>query len=170
MKQILIAIITLFAATAHADGTLKASFSDAAWDGIKIPAGQQCARFGGKGATPIIKVEQIPEGTNALVMEFSDQTYQPMNNGGHGKIAYRIVSGSKQTTIPSVAGHSFDLPAGFLLIEAQRAPTWDKAGAYLPPCSGGNGNTYAVTVKAVKEANGKIGAILAATTIKMGQY
>lgn len=170
MKQILIAIIAIFAATAHADGALKASLAEVAWDGNNIPAGQQCARFGGKGATPAIKVEQIPAGANALVMEFSDQTYQPMNNGGHGKIAYRITSGSKQTTIPSVAGHSFDLPDGFILIEAQRAPTWDKAGAYLPPCSGGKGNTYSVTVRAVKEADGKIGATLAETTIKMGQY
>lgn len=170
MKQILIAVITLFAATAHADGALKASFADAVWDGNKIPAGQQCARFGGKGATPAIKIEQIPEGANALVMEFSDQTYLPMNNGGHGKIAYRITSGSKQTTIPSVAGHSFDLPASFLLIEAQRAPTWDKPGAYLPPCSGGKGNTYTVTVKAVKEADGKIISKLAETTINMGRY
>lgn len=170
MKKILIAVIAMFAATAHADSVLKASFADAVWDGNKIPAGQQCARFGGNGATPTIKVEQIPEGANALVMEFSDQTYLPMNNGGHGKIAYRITSDRKQATIPPVSGHSFDLPASFLLIEAQRAPTWDKAGAYLPPCSGGKGNTYTVTVKAVKETDGKIIATLGETTIKMGRY
>ncbi|KAF0205187.1 MAG: hypothetical protein FD173_1238 [Gallionellaceae bacterium] len=170
MKQALIAIFTLFVSTAHAEGALRASLADAAWDGNKIPAGQQCARFGGKGATPVIKVEQIPVGANALVIEFSDLTYQPMNNGGHGKIAYRIASGSKQTTIPSVAGHSFDLPSGFFLIEAQRAPSWDKAGAYLPPCSGGKGNTYVVTVKAVKEVDGKISTSLAETTVKIGLY
>lgn len=56
MKKIAFAILTLFAASAHAEGALKASFTDAAWDGNKIPAGQQCARFGGKGATPGLKL------------------------------------------------------------------------------------------------------------------
>lgn len=170
MNKIAFAILALFAASAHAEGALKASFTDAAWDGNKIPAGQQCARFDGKGATPGLKVGQIPAGANALVMEFSDQTYQPMNDGGHGKIGYRIASGTKRASLPSVPGHTFDLPSGFFLVEAQRAPTWDKAGAYLPPCSGGKGNTYVVTIKAVKEADGKVGATLAETSLKMGQY
>jgi hypothetical protein len=170
MKKTIFVLLALLCASAHADGELKAGFNDNAWDGSKVPAGQQCARFGGKGATPAIRVEQIPTGANALVMEFSDQTYQPMNDGGHGKIGYRIASGTRQSNIPSVPGHTFDLPAGFFLVEAQRAPAWDKAGAYLPPCSGGKGNSYLVTVKAVKEVNGKAGATLAETTLKMGQY
>ncbi len=170
MKKTIFAILTLFAASTHAEGAFKASFTDAAWDGNKIPAGQQCGRFGGKGATPGFKVEQIPASANALVIEFSDQTYQPMNDGGHGKIGYHIASGTKQVSLPSVPGHTFDLPAEFFLVEAQRAPTWDKAGAYLPPCSGGKGNTYMMTIKAVKETDGKVGTTLAETSLKMGQY
>lgn len=170
MKRTIFVILALLAASAHAESVLKVSFVDDAWNGSKVPAGQQCARFGGKGATPALRVEQIPAGANALVLEFSDQTYQPMNDGGHGKIGYRIASRIKQASIPSVPGHSFELPAGFFLVEAQRAPTWDKAGAYLPPCSGGKGNTYLVKVRAVKDEGGKAGATLAETTLNMGQY
>ncbi|MDD4912123.1 MAG: hypothetical protein PHP57_07490 [Sideroxydans sp.] len=170
MKKIAFVILALLASSVHAESAFKASFTDAAWDGNKIPAGQQCARFGGKGATPSLKVEQIPAGANALVMEYSDQTYQPMNDGGHGKIGYRIAGGTKRVSLPSVPGHSFDLPSDFFLVEAQRAPTWDKAGAYLPPCSGGKGNTYVVTIKAVKEIDGKVSAMLAETSLKMGLY
>ena len=171
MRTIVFAIFSLLVSGAHADGTqFAASFVDPAWDGIKVPAGQQCERFGGSGSTPVIKVEHIPGKANVLVMEFSDQTYQPMNNGGHGKIGYRIAKDAKQTTIPPVAGHTFDLPTGFFVVEAQRAPSWDKAGAYLPPCSGGKGNSYYVTVKAVKEVDGKVSEVLAETAIKMGQY
>lgn len=171
MKKIVFVIFSLFATFAYADGSpLTASFTAPGWDGVKVPAGQQCARFGGNGSTPVIKVEHIPGKTSALVLEFSDQTYQAMDNGGHGKIGYRIAKDAKQAIIPAVAGHTFDLPIGFFLVEAQRAPTWDKAGAYLPPCSGGKGNSYYVTVKAVKEVDGKVSEVLAETAIKMGRY
>lgn len=171
MKKFAFVIFSLVTTFANADGTpFAATFTDPAWDGIKVPTGQQCARFGGSGSTPVIKVEHVPGKANALVMEYSDQTYQAMDKGGHGKIGYRIAKNTGQETIPAVAGHTFDLPTGFFLVEAQRAPTWDKAGAYLPPCSGGKGNSYYVTVKAVKEADGKVSEVLAETTIKMGQY
>ncbi|MFH2133989.1 MAG: hypothetical protein ABII81_02255 [Pseudomonadota bacterium] len=170
MKQALFFFLALIAANAYAEDKLKVSLADAAWDGNHIPAGQQCARFGGNGSTPLLKVDQIPNGANALVMEFSDQTYQAMDNGGHGKIGYRIAAGKNSAMIPSLAGHSFALPKGFFLVEAQRAPNWDKAGAYLPPCSGGKGNAYVVTVKAVKENAGKVKATLADATIRLGVY
>lgn len=171
MKKIVFIIFSIFVTSVHADNTpFVASFADPAWNGIKVPAGQQCARFGGNGSTPVIKVEHIPGKANAIVMEFSDQTYQPMDKGGHGKIGFRIANGDQAPVIPAVAGHTFDLPPGFFIVEAQRAPTWDKAGAYLPPCSGGKGNSYYVVVKAVKEANGKVREVLAETAIKMGQY
>ncbi len=72
--------------------------------------------------------------------------------------------------VPPVRGHTFDLPVPFFLIEAQRAPLWDKAGAYLPPCSGGKGNEYYVTVRAVKEVNGGIREVLGQAEVSLGQY
>jgi hypothetical protein len=91
-----------------------------------------------------------------------------MDNGGHGKIGYRI--SHEDVLVPSLPGHSFELPDGFFLVEAQRAPTWDKAGAYLPPCSGGKGNRYAVTVKAVEVSKGEVIRVLEQTTLSMGSY
>ena len=67
-------------------------------------------------------------------------------------IGYRIPPGTTEATVPSVPGHTFDLPEGFFLVAAHVNPSWDKAGAYMPPCSGGRGNRYDVTVKAVFEA------------------
>ncbi|MES9862455.1 MAG: type 1 glutamine amidotransferase domain-containing protein [Candidatus Thiodiazotropha sp. LLP2] len=64
----------------------------------------------------------------------------------------------------------FDLPDNFFLIEAQRAPSWDMEGAYLPPCSGGKGNDYYVTIKAVSEINGGIRKILSEVELPLGQY
>ena len=171
MKYSAIILLSIFAANAYSDkAPLDASLADPAWDGAKVPAGQQCEKFGGEGSTPLLTIQQIPAGANAVVMEYSDRDYPAMDHGGHGKFGYRIPPGSSTANIPSVTGHTFDLPKGFFLIEAQRAPTWDKAGAYLPPCSGGKGNDYYVTVKAVKEIDGGIREVLGETEVPLGQY
>jgi hypothetical protein len=171
MKRITIILLTLLTGNTYADNIpLSVSMANPAWDGEKIPTGQQCDKFGGKGATPKLAIEQIPAGTNAIVMEYSDRTYQPMDHGGHGKFGYRIQPNISTVNIPEVSGHTFELPKGFFLIEAQRAPTWDKAGAYLPPCSGGKGNEYYVTVKAVKELNGGIREVLRESEVILGKY
>ena len=150
---------------------LEISFADSLWNGKNIPAGQQCDRFGGDGATPRLIVKNIPAGTNALIMEYSDKDYPPMDNGGHGKIGYKITTGTQHVTIPSVPGHTFDLPKGFFLVSAQKAPDWDKAGAYMPPCSGGKGNLYYVTVKAVYDApEGKQSQLLGKVRLTLGRY
>lgn len=154
-------------------GHLTLSFADDAWDGKKIPRGQQCQRFGGKSpGTPRLSVKNIPAGANALVMEYSDLSYSPMNNGGHGKIGYRIAEGTSETVIPSVPGHTFDLPKDFFLVKAHASPSWDLAGAYLPPCSGGGGNTYQVKVKAVRQASpdAKDYELLASADLTLGKY
>lgn len=148
------------------------ALADPAWDGQKIPKGQQCRKFGGHGETPALSVDGIPAGANALIMEFSDRSHQPMDNGGHGKIGFRIDPGTTVVTIPSVPGHTFDLPAGFFLVAAHRNPSWDKAGAYMPPCSGGKGNLYYVTVKAVYEAPSKSeeSKLLGKGKLNIGRY
>jgi hypothetical protein len=150
---------------------LDISFADSIWTGKEIPKGQQCSRFGGNAETPKLVVKNIPAGTNALIMEYSDRSYQPMDNGGHGIIGYYISSGSQQVTIPSVPGHTFDLPKGFFLVSAHQGSTWDKAGAYMPPCSGGNGNLYVVKVKAVYDApEGQESKLLGEGNLSLGRY
>src|SRR5688500_18097487 len=130
---------------------LEAKLADDAWDGVEVPEGQQCQKFGGKGLSPALAVSGIPNGASHLVLEWSDRTYPPMDKGGHGKVAYAIESGKTEVTVPSVPGHTVELPSGFSVVEQHKAPTWDKPGAYLPPCSGGRGNSYYVTVKAVHQ-------------------
>ncbi|MCU7885549.1 MAG: hypothetical protein KZQ82_15265 [Candidatus Thiodiazotropha sp. (ex Lucinoma annulata)] len=171
MKYSAIILLTLFTFNVNADNKpLSVSLTDPAWDGKTVPVGQQCEKFGGKGITPLLTIQQIPEGASAIIMEYSDRTYQPMDHGGHGKFGYRIQPNSTAVNIPSVAGHTFNLPNNFFLIEAQRAPTWDKEGAYLPPCSGGKGNDYYVTVKAVMEVDGGIRKVLGEAELPLGKY
>jgi hypothetical protein len=148
---------------------LEARFVDPAWDGDKVPDGQQCGRFEGEGVTPEIVVGGIPAEAEMLVLEFSDRSYEPMDNGGHGKVGYRIAAGASEVTVPSAPGHTTDLPEGFVVVAEHQAPNWDKAGAYLPPCSGGRGNAYYVTVKAVREAGGQLEE-LASAVLEMGKF
>jgi len=130
---------------------LQLDLADPDWDGEWIPKEQKCQRFGGENpSTPRIHVGNIPEGSDAIVLEFSDRDYAPMNNGGHGIIGFTIPEGTSEVEIPSVPGHTFDLPEGFFLIQEHRAPSFDTAGAYMPPCSGGSGHSYYATVKAVE--------------------
>ena len=88
--------------------TLEVAFADAAWNGKTVPKGQQCRRFGGNGATPALAVGNLPAEANAIILEFSDRDVPKMDNGGHGKIGYRIPSGAGKVVIPSVPGHTFD--------------------------------------------------------------
>jgi len=152
---------------------LDVSFADSAWNGKKVPSGQQCQKFGGTNpSTPRLMIKDIPQGTNAIIMEYSDRSYAPMDRGGHGKIGYRIPENTREVTIPSVPGHSFDLPKGFFIIAPHQSPAWDKAGAYMPPCSGGRGNSYYVTVKAVYQASGEKTKfkLLGQTVLELGRY
>ena len=129
---------------------LRVSLADPAWDGVNIPEGQQCERNGGVDpAAPSILVQDIPDGADAIILEFSDRDYRPMDNGGHGKVGFRITGESSDVTIPSFPSNTFDLPEGFFVVQEHRASGFGKAGGYMPPCSGGVGHEYYVTVKAV---------------------
>lgn len=164
-KQILMASIAagFFSTSAMA---LDVSFADKQWNNTKVPAGQQCQKFGGKNpGTPALSVSDIPAGADALVMAFSDRDSPAMNNGGHGVLSFSLSPASSETDIPSVPGHTFEVPAKFKSLEAHRGPNWDKAGAYMPPCSGGKDHAYYVTVKAV---NGD--KVLSETVLEMGKY
>jgi len=150
---------------------LQVSFADPAWNGKTVPPGQQCNRFGGNGSTPRLIIKNIPAEANALILEYSDRDYAPMDNGGHGKIGYKIQQGASEVTTPSVPGHSFTLPEGYFLVAAHNNPSWDTAGAYMPPCSGGKGNFYYVTVKAVyQSASNAQPKVLATAKLSLGMY
>lgn len=150
---------------------LSLSFTDPRWDGGNVPDGQQCLRFGGREpGTPELKVGGIPATADALVVEYTDRSWGAV--GWHGKIGFNIEPGVTTYVIPSVPGHSFDLPEGFYLIAEHRAPHWDVAGAYLPPCSGGLGNSYYATVKAIVKAKSDDNKplLLAENVIQMGKF
>lgn len=146
--------------------TVEVTLTDPAWDGMKIPEGQQCQKFGGNmPATPKLQVTSIPAGSDSIVLEYSDRDSKKMNNGGHGRMSYMIDAMVKSVDIPSVAGHSFELPAKFKMIEKHRGAGWDKEGAYMPPCSGGKGHAYYVTVKTMKDD-----MVTAETVLEMGKF
>ncbi len=145
---------------------LEVKLSDSVWDGVKIPVGQQCNKFGGESpATPKLHVMDIPSGSDSIVLEYSDRDSKKMDNGGHGRMSYSIDAMSKVVDIPSVPGHSFDLPEKFTIIEAHRGAGWDKEGAYMPPCSGGNNHAYYVTIKTMKGD-----MVTAKTVLALGKF
>lgn len=132
---------------------LEISFANPEWDGKNIPITRRCGSP--DASTPRLIVNNIPSGSNAIIMEYSDKDWPEMDDGGHGKIGYRIAKGTTVITVPSVPANTFDLPDGFFLVDAHQGPSNFKAGAYMPPCSGGMGNLYDVTVKAVYKASSK---------------
>ncbi len=153
-SRTLYVVILFFAATSISFAKpLKAEIVDPSWNGTLVPKGQQCDRFGGKGSTPEMLISGLPKGTEIVVLEFSDRHSRRMNNGGHGSIAMLVEPNASELKFPSVAGHTFTLPPGVILVREHRNPDWDIAGAYMPPCSGGNGNYYYVKVIAAKIKN-----------------
>ena len=170
--SLIVIFFSFGASAAEPVGQLQVVFADSKWDGKKIPYNQQCLRDGGKGATPKLTVKNIPNEANALIFEYSDATYAPMNYGGHGKIGYNITPGTAEVTVPPVLGNSFTVPEGFFIVSPHSNPSWDKAGAYLPPCSGGRGNSYYVTVKAVVLSQDKIKMppVLGIAKLNLGNY
>ncbi len=147
------------------------AFANSLWDGKKVPDGQQCNKFGGDAQTPELLISNIPTNANAVIMEYSDRDASHMDNGGHGKVGYRLAENTQKVSVPAIKGHTFDLPEGFFLVKAHANPAWDKAGAYMPPCSGGRGNRYYVTVKAVYDApEGQESLLLAKGKLELGKY
>jgi hypothetical protein len=141
------------------------AFADDAWNGETIPDGQQCASDGGEGATPAFDVSGIPEGTTDILVAFSDESNEPMNNGGHGSISFPVTAGETTMTLPSVPGETDELPEG-VTIAAPNARGDEATPGYIPPCSGGAGNLYSALVTAIDHT----GAELASARIELGTY
>ncbi|MSQ60734.1 MAG: hypothetical protein EXR36_14125 [Betaproteobacteria bacterium] len=142
--------------------------SDVRWRDHTVPEGQQCKRDGGNGASPRMAVGRLPEGTNRILLEFSDKSDKKLNNGGHGRLGLQVSEGATGVMVPSIPGHTFQFPSDRMyVIEPHRGD--DEPGAYLPPCSGGMMHLYSVRVMAAREENGKI-TVLAAEDVILGYY
>jgi len=89
-----------------------------------------------------------------------------MDDGGHGIIAFAVTPTDGTASLPSVPGGTADLPEGVSVATASRGTGDYASPGYLPPCSGGQGNTYSATVTALDSA----GIELAAGKIELGKY
>ena len=56
--------LILAALNAQAETRLTVRFANPAWNGVTIPAGQQCAKQGGAGSTPALNLFDLPCGNS----------------------------------------------------------------------------------------------------------
>jgi hypothetical protein len=162
----LAATLALSAMPAMAQAEFSAAFADPAWDGATVPEGQHCPLQGGSGATPAIDVSGLPAGTTQVNLSFNDETYEPMNNGGHGVLGFAVEAGATEVSLPSVPGATEEMPEGVTIAAENKTSGDFLTPGYMPPCSGGNGNTYSVDVIALDAA----GAELGRERLQMGTY
>ncbi len=151
---------------------LEVGFAAPEWTGGALPAGQQCSLFGGKGATPPLRLGSIPAGANAIIVEFNDLDFAPLSSGGgHGKIGFWH-NGGTSVELPAVPGDTATLPDGSFVEARARSTGMYASPGYLPPCSGGRGHTYVADVKAVYKARkeGEENRLLAQRRIVIGKY
>ena len=124
---------------AQAAGGLTVRFTSPLWNGNAIPAGQQCARLGGSGATPGLNVFDVPTNAGALLIEYSERS-GALDGGKMGRFVYTMAKGAGSAQIAGIAAGG-PLPAGVKSLGAE-------GGAiYLPPCTAGG--RYLVNVKAL---------------------
>ncbi len=174
-SRLLLTTILTLGVSAHglADDGLNVHFADSVWDGKKIPASQVCKKFGSTNArSPALVIENLPAGADAILVAFNDESYTPMDKGGHGVLSFAH-DGSAKASLPAVPGETDTLPAGVTAFAKHRGTGWSgTGGAYLPPCSGGRGNTYTIKVSAVKLNGDKSGIAetLAEKKVTLGSY
>lgn len=151
---------------------LNANFVDSKWNGQMIPSNEVCGRYNSvKAMTPKLLITNLPSNTNKIILSFSDETFTPMSNGGHGIISYEVKEGTTKVEIPSVQSETFDLPKNIKSVKSH-ASTRNTNGAYLAPCSGGKGNTYSVTIEAIHEfdSKDKKPLLLGESYLRMGKF
>ncbi|NQV80479.1 MAG: hypothetical protein HQ495_07985 [Alphaproteobacteria bacterium] len=131
-----------------------ASLADGAWDGRAVPKQHVCQRFGGAAAmSPRVQVSGIPSGAAQLEIWFNDTSFAAMDSGGHGKVRFKLAAGAAEAVLEPIPGETSTLPSGYTTAEGHRGSGWSgTTGAYLPPCSGGRGNLYTMTIFAVDDA------------------
>ncbi|MCS5642775.1 MAG: hypothetical protein NZ807_05865 [Dehalococcoidia bacterium] len=150
---------------------MEAHFADNAWNGEQIPDGQQCSAQGGVGATPKLAISGIPDETSEITLAFNDESFPLMGNGGHGVLGFEAKT-KRFLILQSVPGETNELPNGVRSISPHRATTtvYSPGTAYLPPCSGGMGNKYSVTITAIKHADGGGAYLLDQIKMPLGRY
>ena len=137
----------------------------APWDGKKVPSGQQCNLFGGKGATPPMVVSGLPKGTVWVAVAYNDRDFGPLSrNGGHGTIGFPVKGATAK--LPAVPGMTDKLPGGAKVLAKAKSTGEYSSTGYLPPCSGGRGHRYMADVLAL----GADGKTLEKVTIEIGRY
>jgi len=164
MKPVSMAALVLIVSAGFAQAKMGVQLL-APWDGKRVPAGQNCTLDGGNGSTPPMKITGLPGGTVLIVVEYNDKSYPPLSSrGGHGTIGYPVSGSSAK--LPAVPGLTANLPGGVRVIKRARGTGRYASKGYLPPCSGGRGNRYSATVKAISQA----GKVLEKATISIGRY
>ena len=164
MKPVLLSFALFLSTAGLAEAQMKVQLG-APWDGRKVPAGQQCPLFGGKGSTPPMKVTGVPDGTAWIYVEYNDRDYSALSSkGGHGIIGYPV-SGSS-ADLYAVPGLKARLPGKARVIAKARSTGEYASPGYLPPCSGGRGNRYFADVKAISAA----GKVLGKVRVEIGRY
>lgn len=166
LTRIVSAALVLGASAAFGQAALTVGFADPAWTGDKVPEDQWCPLQGGHGATPALTVSGLPDGTASINVAFNDESYQPMNEGGHGILNFKVMAGAT-ATLPSVPGNTTEgFPEGASVATASRGTGEYASPGYLPPCSGGRGNTYSATLTALDSS----GTVLGEGKITLGTY
>lgn len=153
-------LLFLLLPTISSAGELEISFNGKGWDGVKIPSNEICRQYGGNGSTPPLKISKIPKGTDKIQTEYNAVDYAKLANGGHGIFQFEH-NGSQQASLKSIQGETNEMPKGVTMISSNR---WSGYG-YLPPCSGGAGSRYSVTIKAMKGTD-----VLDQSTVVIGKY
>lgn len=149
------------------EANLAISFADDTWTGETVPEGQQCPLQGGSGATPALRITGVPVDTAIIEVAFNDETYTPMDDGGHGILRFAVTPTNNEVDLPSVPGNTAEgLPDGVTIKAAARGDGDYASPGYLPPCSGGQGNTYTATIIALAADD----RVLGQGTLTLGKY
>jgi hypothetical protein len=148
---------------------LNASLADAKWDGKTIPSNEVCHKFNSRaGNAPKIAINNLNATSTKIELSFNDESAGPeFNFGGHVVIEYQLPNEVKNSiTVPSIPGQVKELPENFSIKRNFTSRAWDTGFGYLPPCSGGKGNLYTVTIKAYNDK----GEITGDTKLTLGRY
>lgn len=162
-----IALTTACASTQVEDTSkapaLSVSFADPAWNGKKLPKGQQCKKNDGKGSTPAMTVTNVPAGTTELQVEYSDISWAGGKNGFHGVVGHTHTGGTSASLISVPGDIVTGYPEGTRLVKANSGfGPWKIHKGYMPPCSTAKqthtyeAKIFAMNANGQKLAEGKI--------------
>ena len=138
--------------------------------GEKLNETQVCYKFGSHQAnsafSPSFVLSHIPSAAVDVVFSYNDTDYEHMDNGGHGIYGYKLPANRQTVVVPAIMGEQA-VPQGFFAIQEHLSQDWSGTqGVYLPPCSGGQGHVYTVTVS-LRDQQGQT---IEQKTLTLGQF